>query len=121
MIIVPDMNLNKRKFKDKNYHYKELRDILLECVARNDLTMADLPNTYISKINWSCSEIDHVYLTSSLKRKISCSLDDCGASDHSPVLIEVKTNTNKPKSTKHEYKFIRSYKNFDQEKFNYDL
>ena len=40
-VIVADMNLNRRRFGDKDYPYKGLRDQLFNCLARNNLNAAD--------------------------------------------------------------------------------
>ena len=53
--IIGDMNLDKSKFDTEDYRYKKFRDILLNCLSRNDLKKANLGQTYLSKIHGSQS------------------------------------------------------------------
>ena len=121
MVILSDMNLCKAKFNEKNYPYKILRDKLLNCIARNDLKMADLPPTFQSKSNGATSEIDHIYFSSSLEKKTKYRLGDSSASDHMQVLVEINVNKNDIGKKAHQFKHVRSYKNFNQNQFNNDL
>ena len=66
ILILSDMNLNKLKFENKDYQYKSLRDILLNCLGRNDIKAADLVPTFYSNTHETSSELDHIYLSSTL-------------------------------------------------------
>ena len=88
-IALGDANLNKLKFHEHNYPYKSLRDKLLNTLAQNDMNMVDLPPTYISKSNGCQSELDHIYYSAILVNDVNAYIDECAASDHCPIVLEL--------------------------------
>ena len=115
-----DMNLNKIKFTDKNYKYKALRDILLNCLGRNDVKAADLGPTYHSRTYETSSELDHIYYSSTLMKAIRYKVHNSCATDHSPTLAEIEL-VKKEDPKYDQYIVVRNMRNFDQVKFNNDL
>ena len=120
-IIIGDINLDKSRYHEANYRYKSIRDKILTAIYRNDLQMADLGPTYLSKSNGCQSEIDHIYFSSTLQKSVITYTGDCCASDHLQIIIDVNIEKNIIKKETKKYKVIRSYKNFDQSNFNRDL
>ena len=95
-LILGDINLDKSKFDTEDYRYKKLRDILLNCLSRNDLKMANLGPTYLSKIHGTQSELDHIYYSATLNRIIKPFLGDCSASDHLQIIVDVQSKKRPP-------------------------
>ena len=116
-----DVNLDKRRFEESNYRYPVLRDKLLDSLAKNDILMADLPYTYMSKSNGRMSEIDHIYWSSVIDQRVKTYLGESAVSDHYSVIISIDIEKRSKRKIGKEVKFVRSYKNFSQEKFNFDL
>ena len=83
--------------------------------------MADLPYTYMSKSNGRMSEIDHIYWSSVIDQRVKTYLGESAVSDHYSVIISIDIEKRSKRKIGKEVKFVRSYKNFSQEKFNFDL
>ena len=83
--------------------------------------MADLSYTYMSKANGRRSEIDHIYWSSVINQRVKTYLGESAVSDHYSVIISIDIEKRSKRKIGKEVKFVRSYKHFSQEKFNYDL
>ena len=98
MLIVSDMNLNRLKFNDKDYQYKSLRDILLNCLGRNDIKAADLGPTFYSNTHETSSELDHIYFSSTLMNEIKYRVHNSSATDHNTIIATLKVVKKKSKT-----------------------
>ena len=109
MHLVSNMNLNRHKFDDKDYQYKSLRDILQNCLGRNDIKAADLGPTFYSNTHETRSELDHIYFSSTLINEIKYSVYNSSATDHSPTIVALDLARNKV-PIRAQYKIVRNMK-----------
>ena len=84
--------------------------------------IANLPETYFSKITDASSKLDHIYYSASIEQAIECEALSSSATDHLPVMAKVNLEGSKANG-RNSMKVInkRSFKNFSQEDFNEDL
>ena len=103
--------------QNKKVCYRNPKNVISGC----DLRMANLGPTYRSKINGCQSELDHIYFSASLEKYAKSYLGTCGASDHHQIILELSRKKSVVGGEDKIFKFIRSYKYFDQSHFNKDL
>ena len=84
----------------------------------NNLTMANLPETYFSRKHLYKSSLDHIYYSNSLEEEVSYKATDHAATDHRPIILELKKRTSK--RARPEVKLVekRCFKEFSQKAFN---
>ena len=75
---------------DKTYRHKRICDAINEMNDNNDLKMAELPETYFSRKHNYKSSLHHIYYSSTLENEISYKATDHAASDHIPIMFELK-------------------------------
>ena len=122
VVIVGDMNIDMNKASSEHYPLKDLYKDLEECLAEQGIVNVDVGNTYTAFRTRTdgtiiSSAIDHLYL-SDLSILKQCSVLDIGLSDHCPVkaVLELKDFKEKQNAINK-----RSFKNFNEDAFNYDL
>ena len=87
----------------------------------NNLKMAELPETYFSRKHNYKSSLDHIYYSSTLENEISYNAIDHAASDHIPIMFELKEKHSKRNKQEHKLIEKRCFKEFSQQDFNNDL
>lgn len=63
IVILSNMNLDKKRFNERDYQYKSLRDQLLNCLANNDLIAADLTWRHDSIVKYLVDYVDKTKFT----------------------------------------------------------
>ena len=116
-IILGDMNLCSEKWKEVNFIYKNVANMLINTLEQCGLRERELGTTYTADgLNKNgdvvTSAIDHIYVSADLESKTKTSKLINSSSDHLPIVARIerkKTNTKK-------YKTItkRSTKNFNK-------
>ena len=106
---------------DKAYKRKRISDKINEMKDSNNLTMANLPETYFLRKHLYKSSLDHIYYSNSLEDEVSYKATDHAATDHRPIILELKKRTSK--RARPEVKLVekRCFKEFSQKAFNKDL
>ena len=112
IIAMGDWNVDSKKFNDKTYQRKRICSVIMKMVHSNDLKIADLPYTFISRNHDYKSALDHIYFSSTLEDKISCKATDQAATDHLPIMFELEMNIIKAKDKKHKLIRKKCFKGF---------
>lgn len=97
IIAIGDFNVDAKRMKDKTYRHKGICGAITEMNDTSDLKMAELPETYFSRKHNYKSSLDHIYYSSTLENEISYKATDHAASDHIPIMFELKGKTREAK------------------------
>ena len=116
-IIMGDMNLCSEKWKEINYIYKNIANILINTLEQCGLNERKLGTTFTADgLNKNgdvvMSSLDHIYVSSDLERKTTTKKLLNSSSDHLPVMAKIEVEKLQGKK----YKTItkRCTKNFDR-------
>jgi hypothetical protein len=127
LLIVGDVNLCSKKWKEPNYLNKKIANQLINCLQQNGIVSEIVGTTFMAdhmQTNGDTieSNIDHVYASKSVSQRISKirTLDN-SSSDHYPVLVNYQAGRDVTNNNKNSYKkkiTKRSLKIFSDDKWN---
>lgn len=122
VLVLGDVNLDRKMFKNCKYNLKSLVKTFLLSLDRFGMMQADLSNTFVSKqVEMKESALDHIYYTKKMNPAlVTRNSEHFGSSDHSVILAQVAL---KAKKTKFQFRQItkRSYRSFDIESLKVNL
>jgi len=83
--------------------------------------MAELPVTFFSRKHNYKSSLDHIYYSNTLENEISYKATSHSATDHNPIMFELKEKEIKRNEQEHKVIRKRCFKGFSQKDFNNDI